>query len=40
MGLKPIYMTPSELMDVRTQGPQTMRNPGKIYYKDNFIFCE
>ena len=37
-GYRPIYMTTSELQDIKTELPQPLRKPGKIYVKGNYLF--
>ncbi len=38
-GNSPVYLTYSELRtSVRNEQPVDLKNPGKIYYKDNYIF--
>lgn len=35
---RPVYMQRTEMEDVHGEGPRQMSNPGKIYYKDNYVF--
>jgi hypothetical protein len=35
---RPIYATYDAIRAVQTTGPQPLKNPGKIYVKDNYLF--
>jgi hypothetical protein len=37
-GYKPIYMATELAYKVVVQSPQALKNPGKIYIKDNYLF--
>ncbi|MFY7887641.1 MAG: hypothetical protein ACOVOW_01945 [Spirosomataceae bacterium] len=37
-GYKPIYMATELAYKVAVQSPHALRNPGKIYIKDNYLF--
>lgn len=36
-GLRPVYASYTEIRSIQTLDPQPMRNPGKIYLKDNLL---
>jgi LVIVD repeat len=38
VGYRPIYASKTELIDVKSQPPQPLRTPGKIYVKGNYLF--
>ena len=38
LGYKPVYSSDSSAFRVQTMGPQTVKNAGKIYVKDQLIF--
>jgi hypothetical protein len=37
-GYRPIYLSYDELRQVNTQGPRSLRNPGKIYVRGTYLF--
>jgi LVIVD repeat len=37
-GYRPVYLTTAALQDVKTEPPQPLRKPGKIYVRGRFLF--
>jgi len=37
-GYRPIYLSTTELKDIKTELPQPLRKPGKIYVKGSYLF--
>ncbi|GAB3258054.1 hypothetical protein GCM10027347_21110 [Larkinella harenae] len=37
-GLRPVYASYEEVSAIKTESPQPLKNPGKIYIKDGFLF--
>ncbi len=35
---RPVYATYDAIRSIQTVGPQVIKNPGKIYIKDNYLF--
>jgi len=37
-GWQPVYKSYEELKDIHASSPKVLRTPGKIYYKDSYLF--
>lgn len=37
-GYRPIYLSVAELKDIKTESPQPLQKPGKIYVKGSYLF--